>query len=121
MLHKPPPGRYEASALPFVKLMPMPVNDWMLHEEFMSSPPGFSPQTCRCRDGLAKLEWMKACAAWPLANALDCGYLICLDADCTVREDYFRAIHDHFQQDIKTPGCSLHFEHVLADAPSAKT
>ena len=55
-----------------------------------------------------------------LANALDCGYLICLDADCTVRADYFRAIHDHFQQDIKTPGCSLHFEHVLADAPSQK-
>ena len=53
-----------------------------------------------------------------LANALDCGYLICLDADCTVREDYFQAIHDHFQQNIKTPGCSLHFEHALADAPS---
>ena len=53
-----------------------------------------------------------------LADALDSGYLICLDADCTVRKDYFQSIDEHFQQNIKSPGCSIHFEHVLADAPS---
>lgn len=45
----------------------------------------------------------------------DSGVIVCLDADCTVATNYLEALHEHFQTYPRTPGCSIHFEHPLAD------
>jgi hypothetical protein len=41
------------------------------------------------------------------------GIIACLDADCTVKPNYFQALLRHFKNDPKTPGCSIYFEHAL--------
>lgn len=41
------------------------------------------------------------------------GVIVALDADCRVEVNYLQALHDHFQQHPKTPGCSIHFLHPL--------
>ena len=42
------------------------------------------------------------------------GVIVCLDADCTVAPNYFRAIDSHFAADPATPACSIYFEHPLS-------
>lgn len=39
------------------------------------------------------------------------GVIVCLDADCTVTENYLAAIEAHFFLDTKTPAASIHFAH----------
>ena len=39
--------------------------------------------------------------------------LICLDADCTVKENYLTEIHKHFYEN-KIKAASIYFEHILA-------
>lgn len=41
------------------------------------------------------------------------GIIVCLDADCTVSENYFIEIENHFNQYPKAPGCSIKFKHPL--------
>ena len=51
------------------------------------------------------------------AEQRDSGVIVCLDADCTVAPNYLETLHTHFQTHPKTPGCSIYFEHPLADLP----
>ena len=41
------------------------------------------------------------------------GVIVCLDADCTVEENYFTEIENHFNKYPKTPGCSIKYAHPL--------
>lgn len=45
------------------------------------------------------------------------GIIVCLDADCSVEENYLQALFEHFQNHPKTPGCAIHFEHPLTNLP----
>ena len=47
----------------------------------------------------------------------DAGVIVSLDADCTVAENYLNALHDHFKDHPRTPGCTIHFEHPLTTLP----
>jgi len=53
-------------------------------------------------------------AAWRFTtiNKPD-GIIVCLDADCTVERNYLTAVENHFQQNPKTYGCLIYFEHPL--------
>lgn len=47
--------------------------------------------------------------------------IVCLDADCTVAENYFVALERHFYKDApKTPACSIAFAHPLEEDLSAE-
>lgn len=48
------------------------------------------------------------------------GVIVNLDADCTVKANYFQALEQHFQDFPKTPGASLAFEHPLSGAHAAE-
>lgn len=48
-------------------------------------------------------------------NNLKNGIIINLDADCTVSENYFLAIENHFKKYPKTPAASIYFEHQIID------
>lgn len=48
------------------------------------------------------------------------GVIVCLDADCTVAPDYFRAIEKGFE-DKKRQACSIYFEHQLGNIKDEKT
>jgi hypothetical protein len=41
------------------------------------------------------------------------GVILCLDADCTVKENYFEAVYNDFYQVKGREACSLYFEHPL--------
>lgn len=41
------------------------------------------------------------------------GVIVCLDADCTVEDNYFVEIEKHFKNNSKTPGCSIKYAHPL--------
>lgn len=41
------------------------------------------------------------------------GVIVCLDADCTVEDNYFVEIKKHFKNNPKTPGCSIKYAHPL--------
>lgn len=41
------------------------------------------------------------------------GIIVCLDADCTVEENYFIEIENHFTKYPKTPGCSIKYAHPI--------
>lgn len=41
------------------------------------------------------------------------GVIVCLDADCTVEDNYFVEIEKHFKNNPKTPGCSIKYAHPL--------
>jgi hypothetical protein len=41
------------------------------------------------------------------------GVIVCLDADCTVEQDYLAEIEKHFFKNSKVTGCSICFEHPL--------
>ncbi|MBF0367924.1 MAG: glycosyltransferase family 2 protein [Magnetococcales bacterium] len=43
------------------------------------------------------------------------GVMVCLDADCTVSDNYLVSLHDHFHQHALSPGCAIHFEHPLEE------
>lgn len=49
------------------------------------------------------------------------GIIVCFDADSQCEPNYLSAIHEHFQQHPKTPGCSIHFEHPLEDKSKVET
>lgn len=42
------------------------------------------------------------------------GIILCLDADCTVREDYLSAVYNDFFLRKNRNGCSIYFEHPLS-------
>ncbi|MDH5603134.1 MAG: glycosyltransferase family 2 protein, partial [Cyclobacteriaceae bacterium] len=44
------------------------------------------------------------------------GAIICLDADCTVQNNYLMTLEDHFRLHPRTPGCSIYYEHPLESA-----
>lgn len=39
------------------------------------------------------------------------GIIVALDADCLVEPNYLQTIEAHFEQNPKTPGCSIRYEH----------
>ncbi|MEO5572192.1 MAG: glycosyltransferase family 2 protein [Bacteroidia bacterium] len=41
------------------------------------------------------------------------GIIVCLDADCTVDKNYLTEIEKYFEQQPKTTGCSIYFEHPI--------
>ncbi len=41
------------------------------------------------------------------------GVIVCLDADCTVENNYLTALENHFLLHAATTGCSVYFEHPL--------
>jgi hypothetical protein len=41
------------------------------------------------------------------------GIILCLDADCTVRKDYLKKVHDDFFMVKQKHACSIYFEHPL--------
>lgn len=41
------------------------------------------------------------------------GVIVCLDADCTVSENYLSELEKLFLNDSKSSGCSIYFEHPL--------
>lgn len=41
------------------------------------------------------------------------GVIVCLDADCTVENNYLTALENHFLLHPKTTACSVYFEHPL--------
>jgi hypothetical protein len=43
------------------------------------------------------------------------GLISCLDADCTVEQNYLVRIEEHFEQHPDTPGCSVYYEHPITD------
>ncbi|HOF21669.1 MAG TPA: glycosyltransferase family A protein [Bacteroidales bacterium] len=47
------------------------------------------------------------------------GIIVCLDADCTVKENYFTAIEKEFLNRRKAGACSLYFEHPVEDDPAS--
>lgn len=53
------------------------------------------------------------------AGNLENGFIVGLDADSICKSNYLTALETHFEDNPKTPGCSLHFEHPLSgDLPS---
>ncbi|MBK7854131.1 MAG: glycosyltransferase [Bacteroidetes bacterium] len=42
------------------------------------------------------------------------GVIICLDADCTVANNYLCELENHFIKNKNTTGCSIYFEHPLS-------
>ncbi len=46
------------------------------------------------------------------------GPIVCLDADCTVDENYLQQLGAHFRDHPDSPGCSIHFEHPLTGLPA---
>jgi hypothetical protein len=44
------------------------------------------------------------------------GIIVCLDADCTVAQNYLTAIEEHFNSNKETPGCDIYFEHPLDES-----
>lgn len=64
--------------------------------------------------GLAR-KWLMDLAFYRFSQINCNGIIACLDADCTVSENYLEAIVHHFQYN-KTPGCSIYFEHDLTAA-----
>jgi hypothetical protein len=52
-------------------------------------------------------------------NALDNpeGVIVCLDADCTVHEDYFISLEKEVLNNRKAGACSIYFEHPVGDDP----
>ncbi|MDB6030137.1 MAG: hypothetical protein JWM16_475 [Verrucomicrobiales bacterium] len=47
------------------------------------------------------------------------GVIVCFDADSLCESNYLCAIEQHFEQDPRTPGCSIYFEHPLeGDLPA---
>jgi hypothetical protein len=63
--------------------------------------------------GLARKIGMDAAAQSYKESGYPGGPIVCLDADCTVAENYLLALVEHFQKHPKTPGCSIHYEHPL--------
>ncbi|NLA48256.1 MAG: hypothetical protein GX876_02205 [Bacteroidales bacterium] len=45
------------------------------------------------------------------------GVIVCLDADCTVHEDYFVSLEKELLNNSKACACSLYFEHPVGDDP----
>lgn len=45
------------------------------------------------------------------------GVIVCLDADCSVHEDYFVSLEKELFDNRKVRACSLYFEHPLGDDP----
>lgn len=41
------------------------------------------------------------------------GVIVCLDADCLVKENYLVELEKHFINHPKTPGCAIRYEHPL--------
>ena len=41
------------------------------------------------------------------------GLIVCFDADATVDNNYLSEIENHFHENPKSPGCSIHYEHPL--------
>ena len=41
------------------------------------------------------------------------GIIVCFDADSLCEKNYLSAIEKHFENNPKTPACSIHFEHPL--------
>ena len=41
------------------------------------------------------------------------GIIVCFDADSCCQTNYLQEIEQHFQQNPKSPACSIHFEHPL--------
>jgi hypothetical protein len=44
----------------------------------------------------------------------EAGVIACMDADCTVKENYFRAIEDELLERSDRKACSIYFEHPIA-------
>lgn len=42
------------------------------------------------------------------------GIIVCFDADCTCSKNYLQSIETHFNENPKSPGCSIYFEHILS-------
>jgi hypothetical protein len=42
------------------------------------------------------------------------GIIVGYDADCRCETNYLRALERHFQENPRSPGCSIHFEHPLS-------
>jgi len=47
------------------------------------------------------------------------GIIACLDADCTVADNYLVALEAHFWDNPQAAGCSIYFEHPLENAGSS--
>ncbi|MEQ8624527.1 MAG: glycosyltransferase [Vicingaceae bacterium] len=41
------------------------------------------------------------------------GVIVCFDADSKCQQNYFTEIEKHFQENLETEACSIHFEHPL--------
>lgn len=63
--------------------------------------------------GMARKIGMDAAAHAYRDGGNPSGPIVCLDADCTVADNYLLALVHHFQAHPQTPGCSLYFEHPL--------
>lgn len=64
--------------------------------------------------GLArKIGMDEALRRFDEAGMLDCGVIVCFDADCTCAPNYLRAVSEHFAAHAGSPACSIYFEHPL--------
>lgn len=71
--------------------------------------------------GLARRVGMDLAAERLLSLGATTAPIVCLDADCTVAENYFQALEHHFYRDFpKTPACSIAFAHPLTENLSAE-
>jgi len=48
------------------------------------------------------------------------GVIACFDADSKCDANYLKEIHQHFNKNEKTPGCSIYFEHPISGNEYAK-
>lgn len=62
--------------------------------------------------GLARKIGMDE-AAHRLDSKRNNSFIVCLDADCRVDQNYFQAIDQHLKSYPQSPGCSLYFEHPI--------
>jgi len=71
--------------------------------------------------GLARRIGMDLAAERLLSLGAKTAPIVCLDADCTVAENYFVALERHFYREaLTTPACSIAFAHPLQDGLSAE-
>jgi len=64
--------------------------------------------------GLArKIGMDEALRRFDDAGTLDSGVILCFDADCTCAPNYLKAVANHFIAHLRSPACSIYFEHPL--------
>ncbi|MBW6481747.1 MAG: glycosyltransferase [Vicingaceae bacterium] len=63
--------------------------------------------------GLARKIGMDEAYSQFLAIKNSDGVIVCFDADATCSANYLVEIENHFKKQLKTTGCSIHFEHPI--------